>query len=94
VIDLESRSRKYQQQVEKSADKRFIGGHVTISCRPHGDRLVIQMAVDFTRILRFTGSVANDLCGSVTIFWASLFRVFPTENTINKAHCNTVEANI
>jgi hypothetical protein len=40
------------------------------------------------RILRF---VANDLHGSVTIFWAPLFRVFPTVNPINKACCNTVK---
>jgi hypothetical protein len=36
------------------------------------------------------GFVANDLRGSVTIFWVPFFRVFPTVNPINKACCNCI----
>jgi hypothetical protein len=40
------------------------------------------------------GFVANDLCGSVTIFGCLLFRVFPTVNPINKVCCNVVKDNL
>jgi hypothetical protein len=37
------------------------------------------------------GFVANDLRGSVTIFWVPFFRVFPTVKPINKVCCNVVK---
>jgi hypothetical protein len=37
------------------------------------------------------GFVANDLCGSVTIFGHLFFRVFPTVNPIKKVCCNVVK---
>jgi hypothetical protein len=37
------------------------------------------------------GFVANDMCGSVTIFGCLFFRVFPTVNPIKKVCCNVVK---
>jgi hypothetical protein len=54
---------------------------------------VILLVVDCKKIPRFMGFVANDLRGSITIFWVPFFRVLPTINTINKVCCNTIESN-
>jgi hypothetical protein len=37
------------------------------------------------------GFVANNLCGSVTIFGHIFFRAFPIVNPIKKACCNVVK---
>jgi hypothetical protein len=48
------------------------------------------LVVKCNRIPRFTGFVANDMHGSVTIFGHLLFRVFHTINPIKKVCCNFV----
>jgi hypothetical protein len=47
-----------------------------------------DLIVDYNKILRFTGFVANDLCGYVTIFWCLFFRIFSFVNPIKKVFCN------
>jgi hypothetical protein len=37
------------------------------------------------------GFVANDLCGSITIFGCLFFRFFPTLNPVKKVCCNYVK---
>ena len=72
-------------------DRRSCGNQLRTKCRMNDSQLVIRLVVDCNKISRFARFLANDLCGSITIFRVPLFRVFPTVKPINKACCNHIK---